>query len=105
MAKKHKSPRYTVIIQWSEEDQRYVASLPEWAPHAYTGASGVTYEEAAKNAREVLELLMEDENGKPVDLPPEKHFHYPGADVIDLPEERFAQSTGKITAKKSRRSA
>ncbi len=78
------SPKYAVIIQWSDETHGFVASLPEWGP--YCKAYGATYEEAAKNAREILQLLMEDEYGQPVDLPDPKLFHYPGADVINLPE-------------------
>lgn len=49
--------RYTIIIQWSNEDQCYVVSLPEWGPYAHT--HGDTYKEAFKNAQEVLELLVE----------------------------------------------
>ena len=80
-------PRYTVIIQWSEEDRAFVVSLPEWGTGAHT--HGSTYEEAAKNAREVLELLIEshDEKGQGP-LPKPKKFHYPGADVVDLPEKK-----------------
>ncbi len=47
---------YTVIIQWSVEDQIYVVTLPEF-PGCHT--HGKTYEEAAKNGREVLEMLLE----------------------------------------------
>ena len=49
--------RYTITIQWSEEDQCYVVSLPEWGEYCHT--HGDTYEEALKNAQEVLELLIE----------------------------------------------
>ena len=77
-------PRYTMIIQWSAEDDCYVVSLPEWGPYCKT--HGDTYEEAAKNAREVIELLMTPEPGRPSVLPPAKTFRYPGADVVDLPE-------------------
>ncbi len=57
---------YTVIIQWSDEDQCFVVSLPEWGEFCYT--HGDTYEDALKNAREVLELLIESslENGEPL---------------------------------------
>ena len=48
---------YTVIIQWSDEDQCYVVSLPEWGEFCHT--HGDTYEEALKNAQEVLDLLIE----------------------------------------------
>ena len=84
MPNEPKSPRYSVVIQWSDEDQLYIASLPEWGP--YCKAHGETYEEAARAAHEVLDLLMQDEWGKPVDLPAPKLFHYPGANVVDLPD-------------------
>jgi len=60
---------YTIMIQWSEEDQCYVVSLPEWGNHCHT--HGDTYEEALQNAREVLELLTESalEHGKPLPDP------------------------------------
>jgi len=48
---------HTIIIQWSEEDQCYVVSLPEWGEFCHT--HGDTYQEALKNAQEVLELLTE----------------------------------------------
>ncbi len=48
---------YTIIIQWSNEDECYVVSLPEWGEFCHT--HGNTYEEALKNAQEVLELLIE----------------------------------------------
>jgi predicted RNase H-like HicB family nuclease len=91
MAAKGSQPHYTVVIQWSDEDACYVASLPEWHPLSYCGAHGATYEEAAKNAREVLEVLIETHDpARQGPLPPPKKFHYPGADVVDLPEERPA---------------
>lgn len=63
------SSRYTIIIQWSEEDQCYVVSLPEWGDYCHT--HGDTYEEALHNAREVLELLTESalDEGKPLPVP------------------------------------
>ena len=48
---------YSIIIQWSDEDQCYVVSLPEWGEFCHT--HGNTYEEAVENAQEVLELLIE----------------------------------------------
>ena len=48
--------KYSILIQWSEADQAYVASLPEWGQYAHT--HGDTYEEALENAREVLEDLV-----------------------------------------------
>ena len=56
-------PKYSVLIQWSEEDQLYIASLPEWGPHAHT--HGKTYAEAAEMAEEALKVLLEGEQIPP----------------------------------------
>ncbi|WP_017719898.1 type II toxin-antitoxin system HicB family antitoxin [Kamptonema formosum] len=60
---------YTIVIQWSDEDECYVVSLPEWGELCHT--HGDTYEEALKNAQEVLELLIESslEEGKTLPKP------------------------------------
>ena len=58
---------YTIIIQWSHEDQCYVVSLPEWGEFCHT--HGESYEEALKNAQEVLELLIESAHEDNEDLP------------------------------------
>ncbi|MFE1747986.1 type II toxin-antitoxin system HicB family antitoxin [Coleofasciculus sp. H7-2] len=60
---------YTIVIQWSDEDQCFVVSLPEWGDLCHT--HGDTYEEAFKNAQEVLELLIESslEEGTPLPKP------------------------------------
>ncbi len=50
------SCRYSMVIQWSNEDQVFVVTLPEF-PHCQT--HGTTYEEAVKNGQEVLDLLIE----------------------------------------------
>jgi antitoxin HicB len=57
---------YTIIIQWSNEDNCYVVSLPEWGEFCHT--HGDTYEKALQNAREVLEMLIETalENDEPL---------------------------------------
>ncbi|MEM6753950.1 MAG: type II toxin-antitoxin system HicB family antitoxin [Cyanobacteria bacterium P01_C01_bin.38] len=49
--------KYTIIIQWSKEDNCYIVSLPEWGEFCHT--YGDTYEKAVKNAQEVLEMLIE----------------------------------------------
>jgi len=60
---------YTIVIRWSDEDRCFVVSLPEWGEFCHT--HGDTYEEALKNAREVLELLIESSlsNGEPLPEP------------------------------------
>ncbi|MCI0463394.1 MAG: type II toxin-antitoxin system HicB family antitoxin [Gemmataceae bacterium] len=47
---------YSMVIQWSDEDQVYVVTLPEFGP--FCKAHGSTYEEAAKQGQEVLESLI-----------------------------------------------
>ena len=49
--------RYSMLIQWSEEDDVYVVSLPEFGRFAKT--HGRTYADAAKNGQEALESLIE----------------------------------------------
>ncbi len=61
--------KYSILIQWSETDGVYVASLPEWGKYART--HGETYEEALENAKEVLEDLIYgyEQTGKPLPEP------------------------------------
>jgi predicted RNase H-like HicB family nuclease len=49
---------YSMVIQWSDVDQVYVVTLPEFGPYAKT--HGRTYVEAARNGSEVIELLLQD---------------------------------------------
>jgi predicted RNase H-like HicB family nuclease len=63
---------YTIIIQWSEEDNCFVASLLEWGEFCHT--HGNTYEQALKNAQEVLELLTESAIAEGEVLPKPKTF-------------------------------
>jgi predicted RNase H-like HicB family nuclease len=51
-------PKYSMMIQWSEEDQLYLVHLPEF-PWQHFVTHGTTYEEAAKNGQEALEGLIE----------------------------------------------
>jgi predicted RNase H-like HicB family nuclease len=58
--------RYSMIIQWSDEDQLYIATIPEFDDCKTHGA---TYEEAAHQGRELLELLVESYNDRGELLP------------------------------------
>jgi len=52
-------PRYSLVIQWSDEDQAYIVSFPEWEAHGLIGHThGDTYEEAVRKGQEVLHLLI-----------------------------------------------
>ena len=48
---------YSMIIQWSDEDQAFIVSLPEFGPHAKT--HGDTYVIAVQQGRDCLESLIE----------------------------------------------
>lgn len=61
--------RYSILIQWSDEDQLYIASLPEFGPYVRT--HGQTYKEALLSAEELLEIVLEEyqEEGKELPQP------------------------------------
>jgi predicted RNase H-like HicB family nuclease len=63
---------YSMLIQWSDEDQVFVVSLPEFGSSNRT--HGATYEEAAKNGKEVLDLLVETYQAEGWPLPPPAKF-------------------------------
>jgi predicted RNase H-like HicB family nuclease len=58
---------YSISIQWSEEDHKFIAHLPEFGPYAHT--HGDTHANALENALEVLELLIEDYTARHKALP------------------------------------
>ncbi|MFM8293543.1 MAG: type II toxin-antitoxin system HicB family antitoxin [Microcystaceae cyanobacterium] len=59
---------YSMVIVWSEEDDCYLVHLPDF-PEQQFRTHGETYEEAARNGQEVLELLLEDTQLLPKPLP------------------------------------
>ena len=50
---------YSMVIVWSDEDDCYLVHLPDFPDQKFV-THGETYEEAATNGQEVLELLLED---------------------------------------------
>ncbi len=58
---------YSMIIQWSKKDKCFVVTLPEWGELCHT--YGDTYEEALKNAKEVLALMIESSIEEGTSLP------------------------------------
>ena len=65
------TPRYSMYIQWSNPDDAYLVTFPELTGVNRPQTHGTTYEDAAKNGREVLELLIEafQEGGRPLPEP------------------------------------
>lgn len=62
------SPRYEIIIYWSEADQAFVAEAPELAGCA---ADGATYQEALAAIEVVIQEWIETatELGRPIPVP------------------------------------
>ena len=61
-------PRYEVILYWSEEDQAFIAEVPELPGCA---ADGKTYQEALANVEVVIQEWIETakELGRPIPQP------------------------------------
>lgn len=54
------SYHYSLLIQWSEEDQLYLVTIPEFSDLAMQPCTyGKTYEEAVRNAQEAIEGYLE----------------------------------------------
>ena len=79
--------RYSMLIQWSEEDEAYIVTIPE-LPGAMT--HGSTYDEAARQGQDLIESVIEAKVawGRPV--PPPNLFIFP--EEIELREEAQSRS-------------
>ena len=62
---------YSIVIQWSEKDECFVASLPEWGD---CNTHGKSYEQALENAQKVLASLVESSVSQGESLPKPKTF-------------------------------
>jgi len=50
--------KYSMRIEWSDEDQCYVVSLPEFTHAMQPVTDGHSYEEAAKRGQEALASMI-----------------------------------------------
>ena len=60
---------YSMVIEWSAEDEVYVVSLPEWGDLVHT--HGETYEDALQKGKELIEGLVaaREQRGEPLPAP------------------------------------
>jgi predicted RNase H-like HicB family nuclease len=60
--------KYELILYWSEEDQAFIAEVPEWPGCA---ADGETYQEALQNLEIIMQEWIETANalGRPIPQP------------------------------------
>ena len=60
--------RFSMLIQWSDEDQVFIVTLPEFE-NART--HGETYEKAARQGRLLIEsfIMWYEQDGKPLPAP------------------------------------
>jgi antitoxin HicB len=71
----NKLPHCSMTIQWSQEDDMYVVSFPEWEIEGHIAHThGATYEEAVKNGRRALELLVDSAHEIGARLPEPRMF-------------------------------
>ncbi|HEY7983157.1 MAG TPA: type II toxin-antitoxin system HicB family antitoxin [Ktedonobacterales bacterium] len=51
---------YSMLIQWSDEDQVYVVTLPEWEASGHACRThGASYVEAAARGEEMLRFVLD----------------------------------------------
>lgn len=69
-------PRYAMVIEWSDEDEAYVVSFPEWDATGlyFVHTHGASYEEAVKNGEEVLTEIVDLARARGEALPAPRRF-------------------------------
>jgi antitoxin HicB len=67
--------RYSMLIEWSDEDQAYVVSFPEWEAAGLIGRThGGTYAEAVLKGEEMLRFLVETAQAEGDPIPEPQYF-------------------------------
>jgi predicted RNase H-like HicB family nuclease len=52
--------QYSMLIQWSDEDQLFIVTIPEFSDRVMMPCThGKTREEAIRNGEEVIEMYLE----------------------------------------------
>ena len=64
------NPQYSIIIEWSDENDTFVVFLPEWIDrYAMPCGDGKTYDEALQSAKDALETFIQFANDDGIVLP------------------------------------
>ena len=57
----NKHLKYSMIIEWSDEDEAFLVTIPEWADRVLMPVThGKTYDEAVQQGQEILNMLVHD---------------------------------------------
>ena len=77
--------KYSIDIIWSDEDQGYIATVPEFKN---LSAFGETYEDALKEAKIAIEAYIESYAEEKLPIPePAKQLNYSGQLRLRMPRE------------------
>lgn len=66
------APHYSIVIEWSDEDQAYIVTLPEWEAAGYHGHThGAAVAEAAAAGEELIASWLDyiQQTGEPLPAP------------------------------------
>ncbi|MEA5571565.1 type II toxin-antitoxin system HicB family antitoxin [Calothrix sp. UHCC 0171] len=64
--------RYSMVLQWSDEDELFLVTIPEFSDRVVMPCThGKTREEAINNGEEVIEMYLEawETEGEPIPEP------------------------------------
>ncbi|MGH2517249.1 MAG: type II toxin-antitoxin system HicB family antitoxin [Ktedonobacterales bacterium] len=66
---------YSMVIEWSDEDESYIVSFPEWEANGLIGHThGDTYTDAVTNGLEMLTFLIDSARAEGEPLPEPRVF-------------------------------
>jgi predicted RNase H-like HicB family nuclease len=77
--------QYSILIQWSDEDDAFLVTIPEFGASPQT--HGDTYKEAFKRALQVMESLVE--------------FHEAEGQALPKPKKYTDKKTVKVSKKQA----
>lgn len=67
--------QYSMLVQWSNADEAYLVSLPEWEGRVFNPVThGDSYEEATQRGEEALQALVASARKQGESLPVPKVF-------------------------------